>query len=102
MAQTSLAILGGHAMAVVAYDETRQAVRVLNSWGQDWGDGGYAWINYDTFRERMNEAWTIRDPAPTPQPTPKPEPPPLRPEPKPEPLWPVAMLRIWGSNAQRL
>lgn len=40
---------GGHAMALVGYDDERRAFRVLNSWGQDWGDRGYMWLTYDYF-----------------------------------------------------
>lgn len=39
--------VGGHAMAVVAYDDNRNAFRLVNSWGREWGDGGYGWVSYD-------------------------------------------------------
>jgi hypothetical protein len=38
-----------HALVVVGYDETEQAFRVINSYGEDWGLGGYAWISYVAF-----------------------------------------------------
>ncbi len=37
---------GGHAMLITGYDDARGAYRVLNSWGADWGDGGYLWWDY--------------------------------------------------------
>lgn len=43
---------GGHAMAVVAYDDTKfngGAFLVQNSWGTDWGLNGYFWITYYHF-----------------------------------------------------
>ena len=40
---------GGHALTIVGYDERRQAFRVLNSYGDGWGDGGYFWLAYDTL-----------------------------------------------------
>jgi hypothetical protein len=40
---------GGHAMVIVGYDDARNAFRVLNSWGTDWGDGGYLWWDYDSL-----------------------------------------------------
>jgi C1A family cysteine protease len=39
--------LGGyHANAVVGYDDSRNAFKVINSWGTGWGSGGYGWIDY--------------------------------------------------------
>jgi hypothetical protein len=49
-----------HAMALVGYDEGRQAFRVINSWGTFWGDGGYAWIGYDTFTLLVDEAYALQ------------------------------------------
>lgn len=40
---------GGHAMAVVGYDDARQLLKVQNSWGTDWGAEGYFWISYANF-----------------------------------------------------
>ncbi len=63
-----------HAMAVVGYDEDKQAFRVINSWGPRWGDGGYAWISYGTFQRLAGEAYALEAPAapPTgPAPSPK-------------------------------
>ena len=48
--------IGGHAMVVVGYDDAKEAFKVRNSWGADWGDQGYLWIGYQTF---MNEAADI-------------------------------------------
>jgi C1A family cysteine protease len=39
-----------HAMAIVGYSDAKQAFKVRNSWGTDWGNAGYVWIGYDTFR----------------------------------------------------
>jgi hypothetical protein len=40
---------GGHAMVVVGYDDCRQAFRVRNSWGENWGDNGSIWVDYNYF-----------------------------------------------------
>ena len=37
-------ILGGH--DVLLYDDSKQAFRMLNSWGKDWGDNGLFWMPY--------------------------------------------------------
>src|SRR5690625_7623232 len=42
----------GHAMTIIGYDDSKGsggAFRVVNSWGSDWGDKGYIWIDYQFF-----------------------------------------------------
>ncbi|MDO7836549.1 C1 family peptidase [Sphingobium sp. HBC34] len=51
-----------HAMAIVGYDEDRQALRIMNSWGPEWGDKGYAWIDYATFKLLTGEAYSLEAP----------------------------------------
>jgi hypothetical protein len=53
--------LGGHAMVVVGYDDGRQAFKVLNSWGQEWGEVGYGWIDYRFFVNTVNEGYVAKD-----------------------------------------
>lgn len=36
-----------HALTLVGYDDARQAFRVVNSWGTQWGDNGFAWLDYN-------------------------------------------------------
>lgn len=38
--------IGGHAIDVVGYDDSKQAWEVRNSWGAAWGDKGYFWLDY--------------------------------------------------------
>ncbi len=40
---------GGHAIVVVGYDDSRNAFKIINSWGKDWGNDGFLWIDYDVF-----------------------------------------------------
>jgi C1A family cysteine protease len=51
---------GGHAMVIVGYDDTKQAFRVQNSWAADWGDKGFVWIAYDTFKADAEGSYAIR------------------------------------------
>lgn len=38
---------GYHAMAIVGYNDDRQALLFMNSWGTEWGDDGFLWVAYD-------------------------------------------------------
>jgi hypothetical protein len=42
-----------HALVVVGYDDTLQAFKVLNSAGPEWGEQGYAFIDYGHFVEAL-------------------------------------------------
>lgn len=52
-----------HVMAIVGYDDRRQAFRIINSWDEHWGDKGYAWVGYDTFRNLATEAYVLEGPG---------------------------------------
>ncbi len=38
---------GTQHLVVVGYDEERRAFELQNSWGREWGNGGYIWVSYD-------------------------------------------------------
>jgi C1A family cysteine protease len=40
---------GSHTMAICGYDDAKHAYKAINSWGTNWGDAGYIWIDYDFF-----------------------------------------------------
>jgi C1A family cysteine protease len=42
-------MVGGHAILVVGYDDSKSWFIVRNSWGADWGDKGYFYIPYLYF-----------------------------------------------------
>ena len=62
-----------HALVAVGYDDTKTiaafrsrhgtddisggALRVRNSWGAQWGDGGYGWLPYDYIRAGLTSDW---------------------------------------------
>ena len=53
---------GRHALLLCGYDDARQLFVIRNSWGTDWGDGGYGYLPYDYFlnREWTRSAWALR------------------------------------------
>lgn len=62
MPEKGEAMLGGHAVMAVGYDNGRRLLLVRNSWGKKWGDGGYFWMPYDYITKTKNcsDFWTIR------------------------------------------
>lgn len=40
---------GCHAMLVVGYSDEFNAFKVVNSWGENWGDDGFIWFDYAAF-----------------------------------------------------
>ncbi|NJL77085.1 MAG: DUF4384 domain-containing protein [Saprospiraceae bacterium] len=51
--------IGGHALCVVGYDDTRDAFEVMNSWGTNWGNAGFTWIRYQDFAEVVKYAYEL-------------------------------------------
>ena len=55
-------VLGGHAFAIVAYDD--EGFWLQNSWGSDWGQQGFARISYDDWLRNGTDVWVARLGAP--------------------------------------
>lgn len=53
--------VGGHAVAIVGYDDLRQVMKFKNSWDTSWGKGGYAYFHYNVIRENLWDAWATLD-----------------------------------------
>lgn len=55
--------LGGHAMCVIGYDDTysggKGAFEIMNSWGNDWGDDGICFVEYEDFEYFVKEAYGL-------------------------------------------
>lgn len=41
----------GHAIVIVGYDDIRKLFEFRNSWGESWGNKGYAYMTYDQFKK---------------------------------------------------
>jgi C1A family cysteine protease len=54
-------ILGGHAVAIVGFDNSKKIFIVRNSWGSGWGDKGYFYMPYDFIvnPNMASDFWTI-------------------------------------------
>ena len=47
---------GRHAMVITGYDDdmgANGAFRIVNSWGSNWGDNGYFWVDYNFFANQF-------------------------------------------------
>jgi hypothetical protein len=53
---------GGHAFAIVGFD--REGFWIQNSWGADWGHGGFCHILYDDWLTNGDDVWVARLGAP--------------------------------------
>jgi hypothetical protein len=51
-------IQGGHAFAIVAYDET--GFWIQNSWGAQWGRKGFCQVTYDDWLKNGTDVWVAR------------------------------------------
>jgi len=46
-----------HAVTLVGWDDSKNAWLIKNSWGTDWGEGGYMWIAYNCHSIGKYAAW---------------------------------------------
>jgi hypothetical protein len=52
---------GGHALLIVGYDDYKNAFKIINSWGTNWGQNGYGWIDYNLFPLVVREGYVAKD-----------------------------------------
>lgn len=54
-------MLGGHAVLGVGYDDTTRRFLIKNSWGTDWGQGGYFTLPYEylTNNNLADDFWVV-------------------------------------------
>jgi len=46
-----------HAVLAVGYDDAIGAVKIMNSWGNEWGDGGFGFASYGVWDEIAHSAY---------------------------------------------
>ncbi|TGK08891.1 cysteine protease [Leptospira fletcheri] len=97
---------GGHAIAIVGYDDSRNAFKFINSWSTQWGDQGYGYIDYKWFSKVCQSAFVLVDQAPQeqitePTPTHNDTNQPINPE-KTKPVPPKEIAASQGSFADKV
>lgn len=52
---------GAHAVVIVGYDDAARCFKVRNSWGPEWGLGGYFWMPYEVALDQSLswDFWTL-------------------------------------------
>jgi len=58
--------IGYHCITLVGYDDTNKQLLIRNSWGTNWGMGGYTWFPYSDF-DIIVESWTLHPEVPQPE-----------------------------------
>jgi C1A family cysteine protease len=55
--------LGGHAISIIGYDDATQSYIIRNSWGEDWGEGGFGRVAYTDTSGVGRSTWSFDIPA---------------------------------------
>ena len=48
-----------HAMVMTGFDDARQAFKFINSWSNEWGEGGFGWIDYKALQALWMEGYVM-------------------------------------------
>ncbi|MEN9447775.1 MAG: hypothetical protein RJA25_1065 [Bacteroidota bacterium] len=53
---------GGHCMCIIGYDDRLEggSFQIMNSWGNEWGENGIAWMRYKDFMHFNKEAYALQ------------------------------------------
>jgi len=54
-------LLGGHAICIVGFNDTKQLLKFKNSWSAKWADKGYGYLPYDYMKSYFHDAWSATD-----------------------------------------
>jgi len=50
-----------HAMVAIGYNDDKHAFEVMNSWGPNWNDSGFGWVDYDFWPQFVREGYVARN-----------------------------------------
>ncbi|MBL7784711.1 MAG: hypothetical protein JNM36_02300 [Chitinophagales bacterium] len=48
-----------HSLVIVGYDDARHQFEILNTWGNSWGDQGFAYVEYSTLLCYLKESYCL-------------------------------------------
>ena len=48
-----------HAMVISGYDNARKAYKFINSWSNEWGEGGFGWLDYQAAKALWIEGYVM-------------------------------------------
>ncbi len=54
---------GTHVVLIIGWDDEKGAWLIKNSYGADWGEGGFGWIKYGSNNIGQWSAWVVADPS---------------------------------------
>lgn len=62
MPDPSESLLGGHAVCVMGYDDSKRWFIMRNSWGTSWGDAGYFYMPYEYLlnADLSSDFWNVQ------------------------------------------
>lgn len=90
-------VAGGHEYVISAYNATRQAYRIDNSWGDSWGTRGSCLITQANLQWLLSQQGDVTVPAWVTAPAPPPPPPPT-PAPDPRLVQALDLMQAWGRD----
>ena len=53
--------LEGHALLAVGYNDVTKSFKVMNSWGENWGSNGFAWVDYKVHEANVKQMYVAHD-----------------------------------------
>ncbi|MEP6902645.1 MAG: C1 family peptidase [Actinomycetota bacterium] len=54
---------GTHVILIIGWDDQKGAWLIKNSYGADWGEGGFGWVKYASNNIGQWSAWVVADPS---------------------------------------
>lgn len=59
MPKAKESVIGGHAICIVGYDDSKKLFKFINSWSDEWGDKGYGYLSYQYMKNNSDDIWSL-------------------------------------------